>query len=60
MLAGLIVLALGMGFLIGLFTRSRLHAVSDAYKTSLDVLNRTRRRDLSVRAAAPHDAGLHR
>jgi PAS domain S-box-containing protein len=40
MLAGLIVLALSMGVLIGLFTRSRLHAVSDAYKTSLDVLNR--------------------
>jgi PAS domain S-box-containing protein len=40
MLAGLIILALSMGILIGLFTRSRLHAVSDAYKTSLDVLNR--------------------
>ena len=40
MLGGLIVLALSMGILIGLFTRSRLHAVSDAYKTSLDVLNR--------------------
>ena len=40
MLAGLIILALSMGVLIGLFTRSRLHAVSDAYKTSLDVLNR--------------------
>jgi PAS domain S-box-containing protein len=40
MLAGLIILALSMGVLIGLFTRSRLHAVSDAYKTSLEVLNR--------------------
>lgn len=40
MLVGLIILALSMGVLIGLFTRSRLHAVSDAYKTSLDVLNR--------------------
>jgi len=40
MLVGLIILALSMGILIGLFTRSRLHAVSDAYKTSLDVLNR--------------------
>jgi PAS domain S-box-containing protein len=40
MLTGLIILALSMGVLIGLFTRSRLHAVSDAYKTSLDVLNR--------------------
>jgi PAS domain S-box-containing protein len=29
-----------MGILIGLFTRSRLHAVSAAYKSSLDVLNR--------------------
>jgi PAS domain S-box-containing protein len=40
MLVGLIILALSMGVLIGLFTRSRLHAVSDAYKTSLEVLNR--------------------
>ncbi|HEY6412740.1 MAG TPA: ATP-binding protein [Edaphobacter sp.] len=40
MLVGIIILALSMGVLIGLFTRSRLHAVSDAYKTSLDVLNR--------------------
>ncbi|HMF65386.1 MAG TPA: ATP-binding protein [Edaphobacter sp.] len=40
MLAALLFLALSMGILIGLFTRSRLHAVSDAYKTSLDVLNR--------------------
>ncbi len=40
MLVGIVILALSMGVLIGLFTRSRLHAVSDAYKTSLDVLNR--------------------
>jgi PAS domain S-box-containing protein len=40
MLEGLIAIALGMGVLIGLFTRSRLHAVSDAFKTSLDVLGR--------------------
>ena len=40
MLVGIIILALSIGILIGLFTRSRLHAVSDAYKTSLDVLNR--------------------
>ncbi|HEY6374449.1 MAG TPA: ATP-binding protein [Edaphobacter sp.] len=40
MLVVLLLLALGMGVLIGLFTRSRLHAVSNAYKTSLDVLKR--------------------
>jgi PAS domain S-box-containing protein len=40
MLLGLLVLALGMGVLIGLFTRSRLHAVSDAYQSSLDILGR--------------------
>ncbi len=40
MLTGLLFLALSMGIIIGLFTRSRLHAVSEAYKTSLDVLNR--------------------
>jgi PAS domain S-box-containing protein len=38
MLAVLLVLALGMGVLIGLFTRNRLHAVSDAYRTTLDRL----------------------
>jgi len=38
MLAGLLILALGMGILIGMFTRSRLHAVSAAYQTSLEVL----------------------
>ena len=40
MLVVLLLLALGMGVLIGLFTRSRLHAVSNAYKNSLDVLKR--------------------
>jgi PAS domain S-box-containing protein len=40
MLAGLLILALGMGILIGMFTRSRLHAVSDAYRSSLEVLSR--------------------
>ncbi len=40
MLLGLLVLALGMGVLIGLFTRSRLHAVSEAYQSSLDILGR--------------------
>ena len=40
MLGALLVLALGIGVLIGLFTRSRLHAVSAAYSTSLDVLRR--------------------
>ena len=40
MLVGLLVLALGMGVLIGMFTRSRLHAVSAAYRTSLEVLGR--------------------
>jgi PAS domain S-box-containing protein len=34
------VLSLGIGIFIGLFTRSRLHAVSDAYGTSLDMLKR--------------------
>jgi PAS domain S-box-containing protein len=36
----LVVVALGMGFLIGLFTRGRLKAVSSAYRTSLEVLSR--------------------
>ncbi len=36
----LLVLALCVGIFIGLFTRNRLHAVSDAYRTSLDVLGR--------------------
>jgi PAS domain S-box-containing protein len=40
MLVALLVLALGIGILIGLFTRSRLHAVSAAYRTSLEVLSR--------------------
>jgi PAS domain S-box-containing protein len=40
MLVGLLILALGMGVLIGMFTRSRLHAVSSAYRTSLEVLSR--------------------
>jgi PAS domain S-box-containing protein len=38
MLAYLIALALGIGILIGLFTRSRLRAVSAAYRNSLVVL----------------------
>jgi PAS domain S-box-containing protein len=38
MLVGLLILALGMGVLIGMFTRSRLHAVSAAYRTSLEVV----------------------
>ena len=36
----LLALALGMGVLIGLFTRGRLHAVSAAYRGSLDILSR--------------------
>jgi len=40
MLSALLVLALAIGILIGLFTRSRLHAVSAAYRTSLEVLGR--------------------
>ncbi|HEX2918149.1 MAG TPA: ATP-binding protein [Edaphobacter sp.] len=36
----LLAIALGMGVLIGLFTRSRLTAVSSAYRTSLEVLSR--------------------
>ncbi len=40
MLLGLLFLALGMGVLIGLFTRNRLHSVSAAYRTSLEILGR--------------------
>ncbi|MBB5346053.1 PAS domain S-box-containing protein [Edaphobacter lichenicola] len=40
MLLVLLALALGMGVLIGLFTRGRLHAVSAAYRGSLDILSR--------------------
>ncbi len=36
----LIAIALGMGVLIGLFTRSRLHAVSSAYRNSVEILGR--------------------
>jgi PAS domain S-box-containing protein len=40
MLVFLLFLALGMGVLIGLFTRNRLHTVSTAYRTSLEILGR--------------------
>jgi PAS domain S-box-containing protein len=40
MLLRLLFLALGMGILIGLFTRNRLHTVSAAYRTSLEILGR--------------------
>jgi PAS domain S-box-containing protein len=40
MIEALLAIALGMGVLIGLFTRSRLKAVSSAYRTSLEVLSR--------------------
>ncbi|HEU4636120.1 MAG TPA: ATP-binding protein [Edaphobacter sp.] len=40
MVEALLGIALGMGVLIGLFTRSRLKAVSSAYRTSLEVLSR--------------------
>ena len=40
MLEALIAIALSMGVLIGLFMRSRLHAVSSAYRTSLEILGR--------------------
>ena len=40
MLEALVAIALGMGVLLGLFTRNRLHAVSAAYRTSLEVLGR--------------------
>lgn len=39
-LEALIAIALGIGVLIGLFMRSRLHAVSAAYRTSLEILGR--------------------
>jgi PAS domain S-box-containing protein len=38
MLLVLLFLALGMGILIGLFTRNRLHSVSAAYRNSLEIL----------------------
>jgi PAS domain S-box-containing protein len=38
MLVFLLFLALGMGVLIGLFTRNRLHSVSVAYQASLEIL----------------------
>jgi PAS domain S-box-containing protein len=38
MLLVLLSLALGLGLLIGLFTRNRLHAVSAAYRISLEIL----------------------
>jgi len=38
LLLALLFLALGMGVLIGLFTRNRLHSVSAAYRTSLEIL----------------------
>lgn len=40
MLEGIFLVALGMGAAIGLFTRSRLHAVSLAYRTSLEMQKR--------------------
>ncbi len=40
MLMVLLALALGMGVLIGLFTRNRLHSVSAAYRLSLEILGR--------------------
>jgi PAS domain S-box-containing protein len=40
MLLALLFLALGMGILIGLFTRNRLHSVSAAYHGSLEILGR--------------------
>jgi PAS domain S-box-containing protein len=40
MLMVLLALALGIGVLIGLFTRNRLHAVSAAYRLSLEILGR--------------------
>ncbi|WP_263366028.1 ATP-binding protein [Edaphobacter bradus] len=39
-LEALLAVALLLGILIGMFTRNRLHAVSAAYRTSLDVLSR--------------------
>ena len=60
MLLGLLLLALGIGLLIGLFTRNRLHSVSAAYQTSLGCPGPPCRRDLSIGAAAAHDSRLHR
>ncbi len=40
LLLALLFLALGMGVLIGLFTRNRLHSVSAAYRNSLEILGR--------------------
>jgi PAS domain S-box-containing protein len=40
MLEALVAIALGMGVLIGLFMRNRLHAVSSTYSSSLEILRR--------------------
>jgi PAS domain S-box-containing protein len=40
MIEALLAIALGMGVFIGLFTRNRLHTVSVAYRTSLEVLSK--------------------
>lgn len=40
MIEALLAIALGMGVLIGLFMRSRLHAVSSAYSNSLEILSK--------------------
>ncbi|WP_260705209.1 CHASE3 domain-containing protein [Edaphobacter flagellatus] len=40
MVEALVAIALGMGVLIGLFMRSRLHAVSSAYSNSLEILSK--------------------
>jgi PAS domain S-box-containing protein len=39
MVLGLLALAVTMGIFIGLFTRGRLHVVSNAYQTSVDTLS---------------------
>ena len=39
MVIGLLVLAVAMGIFIGLFTRGRLHVVSNAYQNSVDTLS---------------------
>lgn len=43
LLLGMFLLAVATGVAIGLFTRSRLHDVSDAYKESLEMLRRRSR-----------------
>ena len=58
--AGLLFLALGMGILIGLFTRNRLHSVSAAYRNSLEILSRRAEELFQSEQKLAHHPRLHR